>query len=383
MSSQRTAPGLITDQLMTDFHMTAGAIGFVTSIQFFVYTSLQIPMGIFADRFGANIFLIFGAAITGIGTIMYSVATLDIFLIAGRLLAGIGDATIWVNMVLILSLWFTKEEFTRFIGIAAMTGSLGFLLATVPYAFFIEVYGWRITFFFSGMTLCICAILLYFVLVVKPKKSLFIKREVVISSFDLLRKIFFHRQAWALFFCHFGIVGTYVGFISSWGVLYGMEIYGMTLGEASILIMLGLIGALIGAPLASFLSSRLGKIKQPYLVVHLLLFCCWGIIIFLYGKPPLFLLFPLFFLIGLLYGANALTFASVRQSFPVEEAGIASGFANTGGFLSAVLLPVVFGKVLDIFSVSSIGDGYYYGLFVPFIFSIVGVIGVIMLREKM
>lgn len=56
MASQRTAPGLITDQLMSDFQVTAATIGLLTSIQFFVYTSLQVPMGILADRYGPNTF---------------------------------------------------------------------------------------------------------------------------------------------------------------------------------------------------------------------------------------------------------------------------------------------------------------------------------------
>ncbi|GAM12899.1 putative transport protein [Mesobacillus selenatarsenatis SF-1] len=75
MSSQRTAPGLITEQVMKDFHVTATTIGLLTSMQFFVYTSLQIPMGILADRFGPNFFLILGAIVTGLGTIIYSLGT--------------------------------------------------------------------------------------------------------------------------------------------------------------------------------------------------------------------------------------------------------------------------------------------------------------------
>src|SRR5699024_745033 len=50
-------------------------------------------------------------------------------------------------------------------------------------------------------------------------------------------------------------------------------------------------------------------------------------------------------MIGLAYGANTLRFAMVRHVFPVKEAGIVSGLANTGGFLSAILLPSIFGKV--------------------------------------
>jgi len=386
MSSQRTAPGLITEQMMLDFNITATTIGLLTSIQYFVYTGLQIPMGIMADRFGPNFFLIIGAVLTGVGTIIYSVSTSEFVLFFARVLTGTGDATIWVNMILILSHWFTAKEFTRLIGVAAMTGSLGYLLASVPYALLIDYLGWRTAFFLSGTVLFLCGILLYFVLLKRPEQPTVQQQNVPPreKTWAILKRIFSKRQAWALFFCHFGIVGTYVGFISSWGVPYAMNMYGMSLSAASQLIMLGLIGALIGAPLAGWIASRLGMIKRPYIVVHVILLCMWSTFLLFSGSPPLFLLLILFFVIGLSYGANALTFAAVRQTFPIKESGIVSGFANTGGFLSAILLPSIFGNILDHFQVSTgnILDGYSYGFIIPVIFSVIGLVGVLALKEK-
>ncbi|WP_374965717.1 nitrate/nitrite transporter [Lysinibacillus sp. RS5] len=390
MASQRTAPGLITDQLMRDFNVTASTIGLLTSIQFFVYTSLQIPMGILADRFGPNFFLIIGATLTGLGTIIYSLSTHEFVLFFARILTGVGDATIWVNMVLILAQWFHTKEFVRLIGLAGMTGSLGFLLATVPYSTWILLFGWRVTFFSVGLLLCLCGILLYFVLV-KKTKQIFGDEQVVDTeevprekTSVLLRRIFSNPQAWALFFCHFGVVGGYVGFISSWAVPYGMNMYEMTRSDASQLIMIGLIGALIGAPLASWISSRLETIKKPYIVVHIIVLLGWFSFLLCNGHPSFFFLIIIFFIIGFGYGASALTFAAVRQSFKLEESGIVSGIANTGGFLSAVLLPIIFGYILDHFQSTSgnLFDGYYYGFITPVIFSIVGLIGVILFKEK-
>lgn len=385
ISSQRTAPGLITDQLMLEFEITATTIGLLTSIQFFIYTGLQIPMGMLADRYGPNFFLIIGALLTGFGTVLYSISTHEMILMVARMLIGIGDATIWVNMVLILSQWFSAKEFPRLIGITAMTGSLGFLLATVPFALWIELFGWRVTFFTTGMLLCFTGLLLLFVLVLKPKQPLFHQGSRGHEKFaPLLRRIFSTRQAWALFLCHFGIVGTYVGFISSWGVPFGITMYGMSRAEASQLLMLGLIGALIGAPLAGWISARLGKIKSPYIIVHLILLLSWSSFLLWKGQPPVSILLILFFIIGLAYGANALTFAAVRKTFPIKEAGIVSGFANTGGFLSAVLLPSIFGKVLDVVQITTGGmhEGFYYGFFIPMLFSAIGLIGVLMVKEK-
>jgi sugar phosphate permease len=377
MSAQRTAPGLITNEVMRDFQVTASTIGLLASIQFFVYTGLQIPMGLLADRFGPNFFLIIGAILTGIGTIIYSLGTHEVVLFFARILTGIGDATIWVNMVLILGHWFNAKEFTRLIGVAAMTGSLGFLLATVPLSALIDIVGWRTAFFLTGVVLCLCGILLYIILVKIPNHSVIVKKELKREkTMVLLRRIVSNRQAWALFLCHFGLVGTYVGFIGSWAVPYGMNMYGMTRSDASQLVLIGLVGALIGAPLSGYISSRLGMIKRPYIMVHLMIVLCWSTFLFTNANPPVHFLVILFFVIGLMYGANALTFATVRQSFPLNEAGIASGFANTGGFLSAVLLPTIFGLVLDHF------NGYYYGFITPVVFSMIGLVGVLMIKEK-
>ncbi|WP_458414748.1 MFS transporter [Schinkia sp. CFF1] len=388
--SQRTAPGLITDQLMKDFEISASVIGLLTSIQFLAYAGLQIPIGILSDRFGPNYFIIAGTLLNGLGTILYSVATNEYVILIAKLLVGIGDATIWINLVLILSQWFKPSEFVRLLGFAGMSGSLGFLLATVPFSTWIAVAGWRAPFLTVGIILIFFGMLLYYVLVKKPKQI--IKQEVAETSgkleqkrektWTILRGIISNRQAWAAFLCHFGIVGTYVGFIGSWAVPYGMHVYGLTRSDASQLIMVGLVGAIIGSPLAGSLSSRIDSIKRPYVVAHGIALLSWFAFFIFGGKPPFFMAIIFFFLIGFGNGANMLTFALVRESFPMKEVGVASGFANTGGFLSAVLLPSLFGKVLDHFHTATSNIGYHYGFIIPVVFSLMGFIGAIMIREE-
>jgi MFS family permease len=386
--SQRTAPGLITDQLMKDFNITASTIGLLASIQFLAYAGLQIPIGILSDRYGPNFFLIIGTILNGLGTVIYSLAHHESVLILARLLVGMGDATIWVNLVLILSQWFRAQEFVRLLGFAGMAGSFGFLMATVPYASWIAVSGWRPPFFITGLLLCALGCLLYFVLekksnqLFKKDKGIGKKKRSHEKVVPLLRRIFSTRQAWAAFLCHFGLVGTYVGFIGSWAVPYGMHVYEMSRSAASQLIMFGLFGALVGAPLTGWISSRLGTIKKPYVLAHIIVFISWAVFLLFDGKPPFYLLLVLFFIIGFGNGASSLTFAVVRKSFPMKEVGVVSGFANTGGFLSAVLLPYFFGKVIDHFQLESSNIAYYYGLFIPITFTMIGLIGGILIREK-
>ncbi|MEH7014096.1 MFS transporter [Neobacillus niacini] len=387
--SQRTAPGLITDQLMKDFHVSAAVIGFMSSFQFFAYAGLQIPIGLLSDRFGPNRFLILGTILTGIGCIIYSFSPNEYVLIFSRFLVGTGDAMIFLNLVIILSQWFKAQEFVKLLGVISLVASLGSLTATVPFSAWISLAGWRTPFLTIGIILALSSYLLYTVLVLKPKKifkddfemkkNKYKNRE---SVWRILRRTISARQAWATFLCHFGLVGAYVGFIGSWGVPYGIHVLELSRSEASQLMMYGLFGAILGGPLISWITSRLDSIKKVYSFVHVITFFSW-LGLFLSGvKPSFILVVVLFFLIGFGNGASALTFAVVRKSFPIEEVGVVTGFSNMGGFLSAVLLPIVFGNVLDLFPQDTINVGYHYGFIIPVLFSLVGLLGVIMIKEE-
>lgn len=373
---------------MAEFNITAAAIGLLTSIQFLAYAGLQIPIGIFSDRYGPNFFLIIGTILNGIGTLLYSFAANELVLLAARILVGMGDATIWVNMVLILGQWFKIREFVKLLGVAGMTGSLGFLMATVPFSAWISLTGWRPLFLTVGIVLCLLGIFLYFILVKKPRElfqtasAIHQTKQTHENILLLLKRIFSSKQAWATFFCHFGVVGTYIGFIGSWAVPFGMQLYGLNRSAASQLIMVGLFGSIIGAPLTTWVTTRIGSIKRPYVLVQMIVFLSWIGFFLFSGQPPYLLLFVLFFLIGYGNGASAITFAIVRKSFSIKDAGVVSGFANTGGFLSAVLLPGMFGKVLDHFQGAEISTGYHYGFIIPMLFSLCGLIGIMMVKEN-
>ncbi|MCM3691058.1 MFS transporter [Neobacillus niacini] len=387
--SQRTAPGLITDQLMKDFHVSAAVIGLMSSLQFFAYAGLQIPIGLLSDRYGPNRFLILGTILTGIGCLIYSFSPNEYVLIFSRFIVGTGDSMIFLNLVIILSQWFKAQEFVKLLGVISLVSSIGSLTSMLPFSMWISFSGWRTPFFIIGIILALFSYLLYTVLVLKPNKIVKddfnlkkVKNKNRESIWRIFRRTITARQAWATFLCHFGLVGAYVGFIGSWGVPYGIQVMDLSRSEASQLLMYGLFGAMLGGPLISWITSRLESMKRVYTYVHIIAFLSWGGL-FLSGVNPSFILVVvLFFLIGFGTGASTLTFAVVRKSFPIEEVGVVTGFSNMGGFISAVLLPIIFGKVLDLFPLETINVGYHYGFIIPVLFSLLGLVGVIMIKEE-
>ncbi len=387
--SQRTAPGLITEQIMNDFHISASTVGMISSIQFLAYAGLQIPVGLLSDRFGPNRFLIVGTLLTGLGSLFYSIAPNEYVLITSRFIVGVGDAAIFVNLVLILNEWFKGNEFVKLMGIVALIGGIGSLSATLPFSLWITNAGWRIPFLSVSIMLILFSFVLHFVLISKSRRIFKqntpsnpdkpVRRE---SVWNILRRVVTTRQAWATFLCHFGVVGTYVGFIGSWAVPYGMNVFDLTRSSASQIVMYALVGTMIGGPFLGWISSRTGQIKKTYTIVHLIVIIGWVGLFSLNTSPPFLMVLFMLFILGFGNGASALTFAIVRKSFPMEEVGVVTGFANMGGFLSAVLLPIFFGHVLDFFPKESISLGYHYGFIVPVIFSLFGLVGILLAKEE-
>ncbi|SIS70921.1 Sugar phosphate permease [Alicyclobacillus vulcanalis] len=384
--SQRTAPGLVTNQWMGEFHVSAGLLGLMDSMQFMAYALLQVPVGILADRFGPSRFLMFGTLTNALGTLATGVATHTWVLFVARFLVGVGDATIFVNLVAVINEWFRAQEFVALLGIIGVAAGLGSLTATVPYALWIHAWGWRSLFITVSLVLFCVAAGLYEILVRRPRR-MFATPTVRAgepvrppSVRAAIRETFTSRQAYALAMCHFGLVGTYVGFMGSWGVAYLMQVFHMPRSAASAILMLGLFGAMAGGPVTSWLASRLGRPKRLYTLVHAVTFASWLLWFAAGPRPWLGLVLLSLVLIGFGNGGSSLTFAIARQTFPVERVGVVSGFANMGGFVSAVLLPSAFGAVLDHVPADRV-LGFHFGLAIPVLFTAVGLAGVLLARD--
>lgn len=390
---QRTAPGVITDQLMDTFRISASTIGLTTGIQFLAYAGLQIPLGLLADKFGPSYFLIIGTLLNGLGTLLFSVTPDELLYFISRVLVGTGDAMIFINIVLVMSKWFTAKKFSGLMGWIGMSGNLGSIFASVPLAYWIGLQGWRFPFF--SLSICLLAISFISFIVLrkgarliqssarterKPGSS---RTKTDKSMLAILGGVCRKKQAWAVFFCHFAVAGTYISFIGSWAVPYGINVYGLTRTASSQLVMAGLLSSIVGAPLIGILSGHFKQTRTLYILIQALTFASWLSFFLLAGKPPLAVLVLLYILIGFGFGASMLTFSIIRESFQSGEIGVVSGFANTGGYLSALLLPILFGLVLEMFHSGTLpAAGYHYGFLIPSLFSFCGLAGSLLLKKR-
>ncbi len=342
---ERTAPGLVTPEIMHRFRVSPGLISLMTIGQYLVYAALQVPVALMAPKFRPERLLVVGTVLDGVGTLLFGMSHSFAMVVVSRVVVGFGDALIWLNIVAVLARWFSYGVFGRVLGITGMSGNIGALVATIPLALWIERSGWRAPFGVMGWALVgLAGVSLVIFWRLRP-----LHPEVHAPNRPAPWSVVFGRRRplIAVALGHMGLMGPFLGFVSLFAVPYLRTNYGMSEVAASAFLAFGLAGALVGGPLAGELSDKMG-VARPYSAIALANAAVWVVLTIWPTHLSLIVLALLFVVVGAANGASVLTFAAVRECFPVSGQGLASGMANTSGFVGAVLVPLGMGLALSL-----------------------------------
>ncbi len=350
----RMAAGVVRDDLMEAFHISATTFANLGATYFYAYMIMQIPVGVLADTWGARKTVTAGTILAGIGSILFGLAPGVFLAFLGRLLVGIGVSVVFVCILKIISVWFRPEEFSTMSGITSFTGNLGGVLAQTPLALMVAAFTWRNTFMAIGFVTLLIALLCYLIIRDYPAeagpaaaggKNKAQAEKLTAASFI---QVLTNRHTWPGFFLFAGFFGSYVSFTGTWGVTYLMDVYGMSKNAAANYTLVATIGLMVGSVLIGVISDRIQSRKKPMLLFGFIYLATWALLVFVNGgKPPEGILYPLLFVMGFCCATFILSFAVAKEVNPPQIAGVSTATVNTGGFLGAALLPAIMGMYLD------------------------------------
>src|SRR5262245_25292219 len=140
----RTINALISSELSSELALDAADLGFLTSVYFLTFAALQLPVGIWLDRYGPRrvqgTLLLFAAA----GAMLFSLSKGFAALVLGRALIGLGVAAAFTGGLKAIVVWFPKDRVAGINGWMVMLGALGALSATSPAELLLDWSGgWR------------------------------------------------------------------------------------------------------------------------------------------------------------------------------------------------------------------------------------------------
>lgn len=392
----RIAPGVVADFLMAQFAVGAGAISGLASVYFYVYMTLQIPIGMAADVIGPRRVAAVGSGFIGLGALVFAMAPTYEIAFLGRFLIGVGVATPFVCTMKAQAVWFKPNEFATMSGLLAVVGTLGTIIATTPLAAAVQAWGWRQPFVISAVASFIIVALIWLFASDTPNDAGTTPvpsvgfREALQAIRRMVPIVWGCRQTWLGFLVHFSLFGSYVAFVGLWGVPYLMQVYGWARIKAANAMLVVSILYTVGAFLVGALSDRwLNRRKPPMVFCSAVSVVMWGLIIFWPGGPVPETLAVIFLTTTCIAAsANILSLTVVKESNPSEAAGLAIATAN-GGILGAGVIQSVTGyllearwdgKLLEGVRVYS-ADAFHHGFLVFLVANVVALVAAVLLRE--
>lgn len=351
---QRVAPAVITQELMSQFSLSAAALGNLSAYYFYAYVAMQLPTGVLADHWGPRRLLCAGALVAGVGALLFGLAPSLGWAELGRLLIGGAVAVAWVALLKLAGHWFSARRFAAISGMGLLVGVIGAVTAGVPLRLMVDAFGWRPVMVASGAITLALALAIWLVIRDDPNqrgwRSHAPKQAVDGASCGILAglgHIWRYPNTWLLFFASGGLVAPVLTFAGLWGVPYLSLRYDLTPAEAAFFCSVLMIAWAVGGPLMGALSDRMGKRKPLYLTGAMVVALGWLAMLYL-PALPLWAFAVVSVITGLAGGGIIITFAWCKESVPAGLGGTVSGAANMGVMLGPTLLQPLVGWLLDL-----------------------------------
>lgn len=348
----RTAPAAISGELARTFAINAATLGTLAATYFYVYTVLQIPVGVLADTIGPRKLLAGGSLVAGIGSLAFALAPSWEVAALGRTLVGIGVATAFIAILKVSAVWFPPQRFATLNGVTMFAGNAGAVIAGGPLAWVVAQTSWRNVFIGLGVLSLLLAVATWWRVRDRPQDLGFAAVNpappvaAAGSWTKALGEVMRNAATWPGFFVNAGIGGSYLAFAGLWAVPYLVEVYGMPRVTAAQHASLLLLGVAFGSLAIGWLSDRLGSRRGLMRACTLLYALSW--------LPWLahvtwaeWATLTWFFLMGLLIPGFTLSWTVAKEVNRPEHSGMATSVVNLGIFLGTGLLQPLVGVVLD------------------------------------
>ena len=350
----RVSNAVIAPNLIHDLQLNAETLGILGGAFFYSFALFQIPMGPMLDRIGPHIVVPLLVLIGAIGSFIFALGESLNTALWGRILIGLGMASVLMGSMKIFILQFPPEKFATLVGTLMSVGTLGNIFAASPLAFLTSKIGWRMTFIFAGGITTLLALLAFWFLEGGKREdknvALTPSSEPGIGILQSIRLILGSLAFWQIGAVAFFRYGTFVGLQGLWLGPYLMEIKGYSPVQTGNVLILLAIGMIVGGPIAGRLSdrtfhSRKGVALGGLSLYGLSLFLLIGVLkienLFWYGL--------VFFFIGFFGSFGMLIYSHAKELFPITISGtvitLVNFFTMAGG---AIFMPAL-GKIIESF----------------------------------
>ncbi len=353
----RVSMAVVAKDLARDLQLDAARLGTLSSVFFYVYAFAQIPLGPLIDRLGGRRIIILSGLLTVCGTFLFSLAPVYPATMGGRVLIGVGTASVLMASLKIFGNWFSPHEFATISGFMVALGNLGNLSATAPLALAVSRFGWRHPFLAVGIIQAVAVLLVRLLVIDSPPPGAKPVADPLYATppphhgiIEGWRLVFTYPSFWLLGLLSFFWYGNYMVLQGLWGGPYLMDTLGLSRSAAGNILLFTSLGFIAGCLIIGRVSDRVLKSRKWTLF--------WGqlallLLMTLMLGPAERLSRPLlgaaFFAIGLAVSSGVTIYPMIREMFPAGISATAMTALNFFVVIGAAAVQQVMGVVIDRF----------------------------------
>jgi MFS family permease len=347
----RISPSVMTGKLMADFSIGAGALGNFVAYYYYIYTPMQLPVGVLMDRYGPRRLLAFACLICVLGAFWFGSTQTAQAIGYSRLLMGLGSAFAFVGVLKIASLWLPENHFALASGFAYMLGTIGAMVGDDVMSSLVEHVGWRTTINYAALIGIVLAVIIFLVLRDRPAPHRqILKPALPETTFKMLGSELLHLIKNPLIWIN-GLVGGLLylpvsAFAELWGLPFIQNTYHISRESSAHVISIMFLGIALGAPLAGWLSDKLRRRCLPIIISAII--CGVLALVIVFVPMPRTALYVLLFFFGMVSSVQILVFPIARELSPDNLAGTAVAFTNMLTMFCGMIFQPLIGRLLDL-----------------------------------
>lgn len=158
----RAINATIAPELVGEVGLSNTQLGALTSAYFLAFACLQLPLGIWLDRFGPRRVDASLIAIAALGCLLFALADSFETLWLARAMLGVGFSAGLMAPFALFRIWFAPHHQTRLAAWTMTVGTFGVLAATLPVRALLTLVDWRGVFFGCAAVLLTISLLMWF-----------------------------------------------------------------------------------------------------------------------------------------------------------------------------------------------------------------------------
>lgn len=351
----RLSPGVLIDEIMIKYHISASAFALITSFYYLGYAGMQIPIGVLLNKLGVRYVISASAFICVLGNMSLIISDYWIFALFGRLLIGIGSAAGALGAIHAVRMNFDKKHMSKMIGFSVAISLLGAIYGKSINRILLDSIGMQESIIYLSIPGVFIALgILFFSKETDKKETPLTERLSTWSSLKIVAgngKVILLSLAGAL------MVGPLEAFADIFGESYFIAVYKFSSDDAGYLTASAIyFGMCIGSPLLAAVADRF---KAHYIINIVCGVVMSGAFYLILNQivTGYLQMFALTFTIGIMSAYQVIIISTVAEIVPSNFAAIAIAMVNTGNMLAGTAYNTAIGHLLDYYWTGEMIDG--------------------------